>query len=114
MISTSISEGLPIAVLEAMAQGRPVAATAVGGVRDTLTGCGLITPPRDPHGLAAAVVTLLRNPTFAQQLGTRSYQRVIDRYPLSACIASYKELLAELLDERPGPVTPSRPELVAS
>ena len=98
VISTSISEGLPIAVLEAMAQGRPVAATAVGGVRDTLNGCGLITPPRDPHGLAAAVVTLLRNPTLAQQLGTRSYHRVTNRYPLSACVAAYRELLAELLD----------------
>jgi glycosyltransferase involved in cell wall biosynthesis len=97
VISTSISEGLPIAVLEAMAQGRPVAATAVGGVRDTLNGCGLITPPRDPFGLAAATVTLLRNPTLAQQLGTRSYHRVVNRYPLSACVDAYRELLAELL-----------------
>jgi glycosyltransferase involved in cell wall biosynthesis len=98
VLSTSISEGLPIAVLEAMAQGRPVVATAVGGVRDTVNGCGLMAPPRDPHGLASAVVTLLRNPPLAQQLGTRSYHRVADRYPLSACVAAYRELLTELLD----------------
>ena len=57
VISTSISEGLPIAILEAMAQGRPVAATAVGGVRESLTGCGMVTAPRDQYGLAAGVVT---------------------------------------------------------
>lgn len=98
VISTSISEGLPIAVLEAMAQGRPVATTAVGGVRDAVNGCGLITAPRDPNALATAVVTLLRNPSFAQGLGTRSYERVTERFPLSACVDAYRELLGELLD----------------
>ncbi|MCU1458203.1 MAG: glycosyl transferase group 1 [Actinomycetia bacterium] len=110
VISTSISEGLPIAVLEAMAQGRPVAATAVGGVRDTLNGCGLVTAPRDPRGLATAVVTLLRNPTFAQQLGTRSYERVTERYPISTCVDAYRDLLAELLDGNTAP-TPERGHL---
>ena len=101
-------------MLEAMAQGRPVVATAVGGVRDTLNGCGLMAPPRDPHGVAAAVVTLLRNPTFAQQLGTRSHQRVADRYPLSTCVAAYRELLAELLDGTIVPGAQRHLRLVAS
>ena len=105
VISTSISEGLPIAILEAMAQGRPVAATAVGGVRESLTGCGMVTAPRDQYGLAAGVVTLLRNPALAQQLGTRSYHRVVQRYPLSTCVERYQELLDELLDPERSPRT---------
>ncbi len=97
VISTSISEGLPIAVLEAMAERRPVVATAVGGVRDALNGCGLITAPRDQHGLAAAVTTLLRNPELAQNFGDRGFERVRERYPIKTCVDSYQVLLDELL-----------------
>ena len=54
VLMTSISEGLPMSILEAMGQGRPVVSTGVGGVPDVVTGCGVVTPPGDDHGLAMA------------------------------------------------------------
>ena len=54
VLMTSISEGLPMSILEAMGQGRPVVSTGVGGVPDVVKGCGVVTPPGDVHGLAMA------------------------------------------------------------
>ncbi len=45
VLMTSISEGLPMSILEAMSEARPVVSTGVGGVPDVVTGCGVVTPP---------------------------------------------------------------------
>jgi glycosyltransferase involved in cell wall biosynthesis len=96
VLMTSISEGLPMAVLEAMAQGRPVVATGVGGVPEVLHGCGIVAPSGDVARLATGVATLLRNPGFAERLGRRAYARVRDRYTQRRCLEGYRRLLAEL------------------
>lgn len=65
VVLPSRSEGLSVAMLEAMAAGRPIVATDIGGVRDALgardgrAAAGWIVPPRDPEALAAAVSTVL-------------------------------------------------------
>ena len=69
VLMTSISEGLPMSILEAMSQGGPSISTGVGGVPDVVKGCGAVITPGDDHGLAMAIVTLLRNPALAWQLG---------------------------------------------
>ena len=76
VLMTSISEGLPMSVLEAMSQGRPVVSTGVGGVPDVVKGCGVVTAPGDDHALATAVVMLLRNPDLAWRLGRRGHERL--------------------------------------
>ena len=96
MLMTSISEAMPMALLEAMAQGRPMVATSVGGVPGVIRGCGLIAAPGDVHALANAVMTLLRNPALAERLGRRGYERLNRRYTLDRCLASYDELIGEL------------------
>lgn len=96
VLMTSISEGLPMSILEAMAQARPVVATAVGGVPEVLRGCGIVPPPGDVHGLAAGVVTLLRNPKLAASLGQRGFARVHRFYTRTACLDGYRDLLGEL------------------
>jgi len=98
VLMTSISEGLPMAVLEAMAQGRPVVATGVGGVPEVLRGCGIVVPSGDVARLATGVATLLRNPVFAERLGRRAYARVRERYTQRRCVEGYRTLLAELTD----------------
>jgi glycosyltransferase involved in cell wall biosynthesis len=74
----SRTEGLPIAILEAMAAGRAVVATAVGGipevVRDGET--GLLVPPQDPRRLAEAIIGLLDAPWLARSMGAEGQKWV--------------------------------------
>lgn len=94
---TSISEGFPLAVLEAMAMARPVVATSVGGVAEGLQGGGLVAPSRDINALATAVTTLLKDPELAQTLGERGRQRVARRFTLDACLDGYRNVMDELM-----------------
>ena len=96
VLMTSISEGLPMSILEAMAEARPVVATAVGGVPEVLRGCGIVPPPGDVHAIATGVSTLLRNPELAAQLGRRGFERVGRLYTKTACLNGYRDLLGEL------------------
>jgi polysaccharide biosynthesis protein PelF len=96
VLMTSISEAMPMALLEAMGQARPVVATSVGGVPAVINGCGLIGAPGDVHGLATAVATLLRSPGLARTLGRRGYERLNRRYTLSHCLSTYAETIGEL------------------
>ena len=101
VLMTSISEAMPMALLEAMAQARPAVATSVGGVPGVLCGCGLIAAPGDVHGLATAVITMLANPELAATLGRRGFERLHRRYTLERCITSYGDLIGELVGEAP-------------
>jgi glycosyltransferase involved in cell wall biosynthesis len=96
VLMTSISEAMPMTLLEAMGQARPIVATSVGGIPSVICGCGLIAPPGDVHELATAVVTLLRNPKLGARLGRRGYERVHRKYTLSRCLGAYDELIREL------------------
>ena len=95
VLMTSISEGLPMSILEAMGQGRPVVSTGVGGVPDVVTGCGVVTPPGDDHGLAMGVVMLLRNPELASRLGRRGHARLGRIFNKAACVDAYRDLLSK-------------------
>lgn len=74
----SHNEGLAITLLEAMAAGRPVVATAVGGipevVRDGET--GILVPPHDPRRLSEAVIGLLDAPELAARMGEKGRRRI--------------------------------------
>ncbi len=66
---TSISEGFPYVVIEAMASGLPVVATDVGGVAEAVGEAGVLVPPRDSAAVAAACVRLLAHPDERRALG---------------------------------------------
>jgi len=100
VLMTSISEGLPMSILEAMSQARPVVSTGVGGVPDVVTGCGVVTPPGDDHGLAMAVIMLLRNPDLARQLGLRGHARLGRIFNEAACVDGYRDLLRGMTEAR--------------
>lgn len=112
VILTSISEGFPMAVLEASAEARPVVATAVGGVAEALEGCGLVVPPGRVHDLADAVLTLLDHPDLAADLGRRGRERVARRYDLDGVLRTYDGLFEQLLRTPSAVTAPSVPTLV--
>jgi glycosyltransferase involved in cell wall biosynthesis len=92
-------EGLPLAILEALAFGRPVVATAVGGVPSVIVDgvTGLLVPPGDPEALAAGVLEALESPD-AGTWGQRGADLVAAEYGIARMIADYEKLYAEVLD----------------
>lgn len=96
---TSRNEGSPVSLIEAMAAGRPVVATRVGGVpdlvEDGLTGC--LVPPDDAGALAAALLALLRDPERRRTLGQAARGRVCRAFTADRLVANVDALYGELL-----------------
>jgi glycosyltransferase involved in cell wall biosynthesis len=114
VLMTSISEGLPMSILEAMGAGRPVVSTGVGGVRDVVKGCGVVAPPGDAHALAMGVVTLLRRPDLAGALGRRGHRRLGRIYTDVACVSGYRDLIrSAAVGLRPTPTSAVAPRIAA-
>jgi len=88
---SSLSEGMSIAALEAMAAGLPVVATAVEGTPDVVVDgqTGLLVPPRDPTALAGALRAVLGDPARRQALGAAGRERVRERFSLEATARRY-------------------------
>ena len=91
-VLSSVSEGLPLTVLEAMAAGVPVVATDVGGLCEVVTDreTGLLVPPRSPTHLAAAVVTLLNDHAMRTAIRHMARQRVRTRFDLDQMVQAYE------------------------
>ena len=98
VLMTSISEGFPMSVLEALSQARPVVTTLVGGVLDAMLGAGITAAPGDVYGLADAVATLLLDPDLAERLGRRGHARVRRHFSQARCTDDYREVLLRLAD----------------
>jgi glycosyltransferase involved in cell wall biosynthesis len=98
----SFHEGLPNAVLEAMAAGRPVVATAVGGTPEAVLNdlTGLLVPPGDAPALSAALSALLADPGLRLRMGAAGRQRVAEHFSLDAVVRKTERLYASLLAGR--------------
>ncbi len=93
---SSISEGFPYSLIEAMSCGRATVSTDVGGVREAVGDTGLVVPPREPEKMAAAALTLLRDPGRRRALGEAARQRVVDRFTLRRSIDAFRTIYREL------------------
>jgi glycosyltransferase involved in cell wall biosynthesis len=100
VVVSSITEGFPYAVIEAMACGKPVVATDVGGVREALEGCGILVRSRNPHELAKGILTLLRDEQLRNDLGLAARERVIQRFTISQSVDQYRQMYDRLFAAR--------------
>jgi len=94
---TSLNEGAPVALIEALAAGRPVVATDVGGVAEVIEDGGLLVPSNDGRGLADAVVTLLEDPALAARMGAAGRRAVAGRHSADRMAAATADLYRALL-----------------
>jgi len=95
---SSISEGFPFSIIEAMSCGRTTVSTDVGGVREAVGDTGIVVPPREPEKMAAAALALLRDEERRLDLGELSRQRVIDRFTLRRSVDAFRTVYQELAD----------------
>lgn len=93
-VMTSRTEGLPMALIEAMAAGLPCVATAVGGIPAVLADdAGILVPPEDPVAVAEALTRLAGDVPLRRRLGERALRTVQERYSLQPLVSTYLELL---------------------
>lgn len=113
-VLSSVNEGLPLALLEAMACARPVVATDVGGVAGVMDKgrAGVLVARDDADGIAKAVIGLLRDPVSAARMGAEGRKIVEERYDLASTVNAYLALCREPLPAAAGMTRPSsRPAL---
>lgn len=99
-VLSSVLEGLPRTVIEAMAMGRPIVATDIEGVREELRDneTGLLVPPANPDALAKAVLSLLENRKMAKRLGREARKDAEKRFDLKHTLANVEMLYENVLN----------------
>jgi glycosyltransferase involved in cell wall biosynthesis len=100
LVLTSLNEGTPVAVIEAMAAGLPVIATDVGGVGDVVThdDTGVLVPSQDTGALASAMLRVVRHPDDRRRLGAAARESVRSRFTADRLVAELAALYRGELD----------------
>jgi len=98
-ILPSVEEALSMAILEAMAAGIPVIASAVGGVPEVVTrDVGILVPSANPEKLAESISYLLSHPRLRQKLGENGRERVEKYFSLPEMTGRYHQFYSRLID----------------
>jgi glycosyltransferase involved in cell wall biosynthesis len=104
MVLPSLYEGLPLSILEAMAAGKPVIATNIGGTNEAVIDgeTGLLVPPADPPALAAAIRKLIGNPLLAGKLAAAGKAEVHREFSVETMIRKVTQAYDEILEATRG------------
>jgi glycosyltransferase involved in cell wall biosynthesis len=102
LVLSSLNEGSPVAVIEALAAARPVVATAVGGVGEVVEDgtSGILVQPRDADAIATGVLRFLDDPVWARQVGLAGRSSVIPKYTVRRLVEDMEKLYLELAREK--------------
>ncbi len=100
---TSLSEGFPNSLVEAMAAGRPVVATNVGGNSDAVRGStGVLVPPSDPDAFSDALEMVLANGDLQRRMGAAALRIARSEYHVDSVIPGLEAIYVRLLERRTG------------
>jgi glycosyltransferase involved in cell wall biosynthesis len=98
----SLQEGLGLSIAEALAMQLPVAASDVGGIysliKDNVT--GLLVPAQNTHALAAAITTLLNDPSLCRRLGQAGRTLIEEKFSLGTMITKIEDIYKETIGDR--------------
>ncbi|MGV9934849.1 DUF3492 domain-containing protein [Streptomyces olivaceoviridis] len=101
VVLSSVVEGFPISLVEAMFCGRATVSTDVGAVVEVIGGTGLVVPPRNPRALAEACVALLRDPERRERLGAAARARALELFTVEQNIAAFHGIYLEIVSHCP-------------
>ncbi|MBM7855889.1 glycosyltransferase involved in cell wall biosynthesis [Desulfohalotomaculum tongense] len=98
----SVTEGLPLTILEAMAAGRPVVASRVGGIPEVIENrqTGLLVEPKNPAELAKAIAGLLEDRQWAEEMGAAGRKLVKEKFTVEKMVGRTMNLYRQLLQEK--------------
>lgn len=101
-VHPSVSEGLPLAVLEAMASAKPLISTRVGGIPEVVADGenGLLASPGCSEDLARHLEALLTDPGLGQHLGEEGRETVRQRFSLGTMLEAYEKLYTQAMNGR--------------
>ncbi|QGZ53085.1 DUF3492 domain-containing protein [Streptomyces sp. QHH-9511] len=101
VVLSSVVEGFPITLVEAMFCARATVSTDVGAVVEVIGGTGLVVPPRNPRALADACLALLRDPERRYRLGAAARARALELFTVEQNLAAFRGIYLELLSHSP-------------
>lgn len=93
---SSISEGFPYTVIEAMMCAKPVVATDVGGIREAIGTFGSVVPPKRPERLAQALIPFLQGPAYARTTGEAARAHALEHFTQRRFLDAYRQLYTDL------------------
>ncbi|MFE2933343.1 DUF3492 domain-containing protein [Streptomyces sp. NPDC059278] len=101
VVLSSVVEGFPTGLVEAMFCGRATVSTDVGAVVEVIGGTGLVVPPRNPRALADACLALLRDPERRARLGAAARARALELFTVEQNLAAFRGIYLELISQAP-------------
>ncbi|MEU1268029.1 DUF3492 domain-containing protein [Streptomyces sp. NPDC005799] len=98
---SSVVEGFPFGLVEAMFCGRVTVSTDVGAVVEVIGGTGLVVPPRNPRAFAEACVALLRDPERRARLGAAARARALELFTVEQNVTAFHSIYLEIVSRTP-------------
>ncbi|WP_431781120.1 DUF3492 domain-containing protein [Streptomyces chumphonensis] len=100
VVLSSVVEGFPVSLVEAMFSGRATVSTDAGAVCEVIGGTGLVLPPRNPRALADACLQLLRDPARRARLGAAARARALELFTVEQNLEAFHGMYLELIARR--------------
>ncbi len=102
VVLTSLNEGTPVTLIEAMASAKPVVSTAVGGVPDIVIDgkTGILVPSGDDKKLAEAILTMIMDPEKRKEFGTHGREFIRERFTKERLIADIEKLYNDIMNAK--------------
>ncbi|GAA2515486.1 glycosyltransferase [Streptomyces gobitricini] len=101
VVLSSVVEGFPAGLVEAMLCGRATVSTDVGAVVEIIGGTGLVVPPRNPRALADACLALVRDRARRERLGAAARARALELFTVEQNLAAFRGIYLELISRAP-------------
>jgi len=96
VVLSSISEAFPFSILEAMLCGKPIVATAVGGIPEQIEGCGIAVEPRNPAAMAEAILTLMNDAEKRANFGRVAREKAAQEFSVQQSSDAHYEAYLRL------------------